>query len=53
MKPTIITTNMSADQMIAHMSRKGDRTMAESVVSRLMEATMVKVEGEDRRMQRA
>lgn len=52
MKPTIITTNMSADQMIAHMSRKGDRTMAESVVSRLMEATIVKVEGEDRRMTR-
>ena len=52
MRPTIITTNMTADQMLAHMSRKGDRTMAKSVVSRLMESTIVQIEGEDRRLAR-
>lgn len=53
LKPTIITTNMSAGQMLDHMSRKGDKTMAKSVVSRLGEAIAVEINGDDWRLRNA
>lgn len=53
LKPTIITTNMNAAQLLAHMSIKGDRTMAESVVSRLGTARVVEIVGADRRLRNA
>ena len=53
LKPTIITTNMNAAQLLAHMSMKGDRTMAESVVSRLGTARVVEITGPDRRLRNA
>lgn len=49
-RPTLFTTNMGAAELLEHLGYKGERTMAESVLSRMMDATYVEVTGADRRV---
>lgn len=48
-RPTMFTTNMDANGLLTHLTRCGERTMADSVLSRVLTAECVRVEGEDRR----
>ncbi len=48
-KPTMFTTNMDANGLLAHLMRSGERTMADSVLSRVLTAECVAVAGVDRR----
>ena len=49
-KPTIVTTQYHAEDLIVHLAEFGYRETAEAIVSRLQESVIVQLEGEDRRI---